>query len=61
MILQCNTEHKNIFLHIPGLKIIQSTKLSIKKAKLSRTKEKKQAKINKHKQTNTTNKNERKK
>jgi hypothetical protein len=37
------------------------TKLSIKKAKLSRTKEKKQAKINKHKQTNTTNKNERKK
>jgi hypothetical protein len=23
MILQCNTERKNIFLHIPGLKIIQ--------------------------------------
>ena len=23
IILQCNTEHKNIFLHIPGLKITQ--------------------------------------
>jgi hypothetical protein len=23
IILQCNTKHKNIFLHIPGLKIIQ--------------------------------------
>jgi hypothetical protein len=23
IILQCNTEHNNIFLHIPGLKITQ--------------------------------------
>jgi hypothetical protein len=23
IILQCNTEHKNVFLHIPGLKIAQ--------------------------------------
>ena len=23
IILQCNTEHKNVFLHIPGLKITQ--------------------------------------
>jgi hypothetical protein len=25
IILQCNTEHKNVFLHIPGLKITQIT------------------------------------
>ena len=23
VILQCNTEHKNVFLHFPGLKIAQ--------------------------------------